>query len=316
MNNALTVMNGNTALITSEEVEVLKKSMFQGFTDPEIKFALAVANQLRLHPLLRQIHFVKRGGKVVPQTGIDGFRLTAERTGQYAGSDEPVFAYAPTDTAQKQPIKASLTVYKLVGGQRCAFQASARWDEYYPGDAQGQMWRKMPHTMLAKCAESLALRKAFPAELSSVYSDDEMAQAEKEVSQEKAKAVSALVRQPEMEVQAEVEPAPVRPNPTVMVENIRKVVQSQGTVVPEPETQGQQDFLTGSPLGEEDDAGAYVVPFGKDRGKTLRDLGREAVESKMNWINTKADKPLSKNFLEFLAAANHYLASGAEDDVP
>jgi hypothetical protein len=73
-----------------------------------------------------------------------------------------------------------VTVYKMIAGQRCPFTATARWDQYYPGDSQGFMWRKMPHLMLGKCAEGLALRKAFPAELAGAYVKEEMDQAHAE----------------------------------------------------------------------------------------------------------------------------------------
>ena len=101
----------------------------------------------------------------------------ADRTGKYAGNDEPVF----DGRIGEYPAKATVTVWKIVGGVRCNFSASAYWQEYYPGDIKGFQWRKMPHVMLAKCAEAAALRKAFPADLSGVYTHDEMEQANLDV---------------------------------------------------------------------------------------------------------------------------------------
>jgi phage recombination protein Bet len=123
-----------------------------------------------LDPLARQIYCIKRGGKATIQTGIDGYRLIADRTGVYAGNDDPRFE----GDEDGHPLKATVTVWKLVGGQRCGFTATARWSEY---KAEGPMWGRMPYLMLGKVAEALALRKAFPADLSGLYTDEEMDQA-------------------------------------------------------------------------------------------------------------------------------------------
>ena len=158
--------------ITPAQVDLIKSQIAKGATDDELKLFLHVADKSGLDPLSRQIYFIKRSGKMTIQTGIDGFRAVADRTGQYVGSSDPVF-----EDNGKIPAKATVTVNKVVGGIVGNFTATARWEEYYPGKSQGFMWDKMPHTMLGKCAEALALRKAFPAQLSGLYTGDEMDQA-------------------------------------------------------------------------------------------------------------------------------------------
>ena len=115
----------------------------------------------------------------MPIVGIDGLRAVAERTGAYAGNDDPVF------DDEAKPTKATVNVYKIVQGLRVAFTATARWDQYvatYKSKTTGKieptpLWGKMPHLMLGKCAEALALRKAFPAMMSGLYVAEEMQQA-------------------------------------------------------------------------------------------------------------------------------------------
>ena len=158
--------------ITPDQVDLIKSQIAVGATDDELKLFLHVADKSGLDPLSRQIYFIKRSGKMTIQTAIDGFRAIADRTGQYIGSSDAVF-----EEIANKPIKATVTVNKVVQNVIGNFTATARWDEYYPGKSQGFMWDKMPHTMLGKCAEALALRKAFPAQLSGLYTGDEMAQA-------------------------------------------------------------------------------------------------------------------------------------------
>lgn len=161
------------SLMTAADVEILKRAKFKNFEAHEVAYAIKMSAILRLNPMLNQIHFVKRGNAVTAQVGIDGFRLTAQRAGGYAGSDDAVFEY----NEKNLPVKATTTVYRMVEGVRCAFTASARWDEYY--NPVGGQWDRMGHVMLAKCSEALALRKAFPAELSAVNTPEEMDQADR-----------------------------------------------------------------------------------------------------------------------------------------
>lgn len=191
-------------IVTTQDLDVLRRSKFKGFEDHEIAYCARVSNTLALSPLLNQVHFVKRKNKdgsyaIAAQVGIDGFRLAAERTKTYAGSDDIVFEYG---LDKKKPIKATATVYKMIGGQRCPFTASARWEEFY--NPIGGMWDRLPHQMLGKCAEAQALRKAFPAELSNLYTPEEMDQAERP---NKAQMVQAQIVG-EKETPSEVDESP------------------------------------------------------------------------------------------------------------
>lgn len=173
--------------LSNEQVALITRTICKGASPDELNLFLQVCNRTGLDPFLKQIHAVFRndrnaGRKVMTiQVGIDGYRLLADRTGGYAGSDEPEYAvdFDEAGKAESHPSKASVTVWKMVAGQRCSFTASARWMEYVP--EYGTHWKRMPFLMLGKVAEALALRKAFPAELSGLYTREEMDQAGQEV---------------------------------------------------------------------------------------------------------------------------------------
>jgi phage recombination protein Bet len=171
MTTALQVVENSPAQWEGK-LDLITRTVANGATKDELDLFLYQARRAGLDPLARQIYFVKRSGKGTIQVGIDGLRLIADRTGAYAGNDDPVFV-----DGNPFPEAATVTVWKMVGGQRCPFAATARWKEYYPGDQQGFQWKKMPHVMLAKCAEALALRKAFPQDMSGLYVHEEMDQA-------------------------------------------------------------------------------------------------------------------------------------------
>lgn len=178
-------------------VGLLRSTVARNLSDHEIKLFKYICQQTGLDPLLRQIYAMKkqkRGSGVNQltfQTGIDGYRVIAERSGEYAGSDEPMYRYLGSERiAQRERegrsappaliLSATVTVYRIVQNQKVGFTAIAYWDEYAQYNSDGSLsefWRRMPHGQLAKCSEALALRKAFPTDLSGIYTHEEMQQA-------------------------------------------------------------------------------------------------------------------------------------------
>jgi phage recombination protein Bet len=174
---------------TEEQMKLLSDHIMKGATPIELQYFGEVCKRVGLDPFKKQIHAVQRWDNDLKryvwsyQTGIDGYRSIAASTGCFAGCDEP--QYIPADESAPNPRKATVTVWKIVAGMRVPFTASARWEEYVQLKKDGtpnSMWKKMPYSQLGKCAEALALRKAFPERLdASVLTDIEMEQADSEI---------------------------------------------------------------------------------------------------------------------------------------
>ncbi len=174
MSTNLAIVDGGVPPVTTEQVALIKTTIAKDATDTELQlFFFYDCRRQGVHPLDKLIHFTKRGGKYTPITSIDFMRQRAAQTGECGGIDDAVFVGEPKTPA----FAATVTVYRLVQGQRCAFTATARWSEYKP-ETNDFMWQKMPFVMLGKCAEALALRKGFPQQLAGLYAKEELDQAE------------------------------------------------------------------------------------------------------------------------------------------
>lgn len=177
-----------TLTFTAEQRQILRDSFSNGASDAEFAALLEVSMQRGLNPFKREVFFVQRWSneqhKMVwaTQVSIDGLRLIAQRSGLYDGQDEPEF----TENADGSLKSCRVRVFRKDWTRPAV--GIAFWNEYVQTTKDKQsgqtrpnsMWSKMGRTMLAKCAEALAIRKAFPESAGGIYSDAEMMQAENE----------------------------------------------------------------------------------------------------------------------------------------
>ncbi len=167
-----------------QQVEAVKALIAYGCTDAELDLFSKVCERTGLDPFAKQIYAIKRGGKMTVQTSIDGFRVVADRAAARQGvmrGEEDTLWCGPDGKwmtewlSSDPPAAARYTVTKVnASGAVARFKGTARWDAYRQDTG---LWKSMGDTMLAKCAEALALRKAFPNDLSGLYTSDEMEQA-------------------------------------------------------------------------------------------------------------------------------------------
>lgn len=177
-----------------DQMDLIKRTVAKGASDLELELFVRLCERTGLDPFARQIYAIKRwdasvGAEVMQtQVSIDGLRTLAADTGEMAGQDGPFWCgpsgiWADVWLGPDEPRAAKVTVLRMnmMRHETCArFTGVALYDSYCQTKKDGKptkMWEQMGPEMLAKCAEALALRKAFPQKLSGLYTGDEMGQA-------------------------------------------------------------------------------------------------------------------------------------------
>ena len=164
---------------TNEQAAKWRDTCGVKMTDNEFSGIVEFARARDLNPFAGHFSVSRRKGKLVTVTTIDGFRAIAAKTGELDGQSDPEWIdrkgqWHEVWAMQGSPVAARIRIYRK--GCTHPFTGIAHHADYSQGD---QMWwgKSGGAHMIAKCAEALALRKAFPESLASIFTDDEMDQA-------------------------------------------------------------------------------------------------------------------------------------------
>ena len=181
-----------TRKFTPEEVALIHRTMMDGAGVDDVAMFVQTCERTGLDPFARQImpssRNTQKNGQWVTQwtwlVTIDGLRKIAIDSGDYEGQEGPFWcgpdgAWREIWTDIKNPpFAAKVLVHRR--GFRTGLSGIAKYNSYVQKRKDGQpnqVWANLGDHMTAKCAEALALRKAFPNEMAGLYTSDEMAQA-------------------------------------------------------------------------------------------------------------------------------------------
>jgi phage recombination protein Bet len=242
MSTELTTVNHGASLaiaaqqveFTGEQVKALAHIGVDKASEGDLRVFFHVCQRTGLDPFARQIHMIGRQvsemgadgqwtkvTKQTIQTGIDGFRLIGRRAADRARHRISISApdWCHEDGTWRpvwrkvwgSPVAARVSIIR--DGE--PFTAVAMYDEYVQTKRSGEpnsMWVTRPAGQLAKCAEALAWRLAFPQDLSGIYADDEMGQADNtpreapQATEGSARIEAMLSPEPEIVTVEQVEP--------------------------------------------------------------------------------------------------------------
>lgn len=297
--------------------QLLKDTFMKGATDSELQLFEAVCERTQLDFTSRQIYAVSRWDSKVGrnvftfQCSVDGFRAVADRSNQYEGQEGPFWCgqdgiWTDIWTKKELPFASKVGVWKT--GFKSAVWGVAIFSEYAQTTKDGkltQFWSKMPTLMIAKVAESLALRKAFPNKLSGLYTAEEMtnsieAEYKKADTEKLGKETKAFIQESIEKKAIEVKPEVIESKPkSLSVEEIAKelkkpvVIEKPIEIVKEIPKPSKQDLeiakiaqsVSWGDEAEINTAREMISPVGMIKGKKLGELNKATIKTMYEFFN-------------------------------
>lgn len=188
MSNALANITDSSMELrfNPSQLEILKNSVFPGFTDDDLKYAIEFAQSVKLNPIRGELHMLKQNYKdkstgqwlykLTPYIPVQGYRVIAHRSGMLEQIIGPFWVDEQNVEHKILPpgskLHAATAAIKRKDYPQ-PFWAVVYWIETGGSEPTGN-WAKMPRHMLGKTALARALREAFPTEIGGTYSEEEV----------------------------------------------------------------------------------------------------------------------------------------------
>lgn len=298
------------AMDESELMKALQSSLYPGAQPESIKLVIGWCRATGKDPMKKPVHIVPMqvtvkekdaSGKVterkeyrdVIMPGIGDYRTDAARTGSYAGISEAKFGPPVkgdwNDVHIEYPEWCEVVVYRMVGGQKCDFSSGkVRWKETYAtkGDigCPNAMWQKRPYGQLEKCAEAMALRRAFP-EVGALPTAEEMQG--RAVDIDELPDVTTAEKPPEAPKRKSeaAKPEATEPKPEA-----KPVIEGESTRVPDaggemPKSTGPHAMVNRKLQAEKISTAQLMEGLKLPADTKVEQLTIEQVNSALTWIN-------------------------------